>query len=403
MKRFLIVGPNGGASFGQGGGSYVAVKMTEVLSSLPGSNVGLVSLWGTDIGTLAQSFGVSLPYSRVNSLFLLNSEARREPAIGMLGTPYIATILTSVLRVIQRAVERFKPDLIIFNDDSPNLGGKFQDTEMKSLLYAHFPYACRMKYAAQRSETSSRLKRASELAVMPLMKRFFETEQISVDWLAANSTVTSRYMHGTFHRSDITTIFPPVDPFPLKGDSKSNFVVSLGAIQPNKRHQQVVEAMKRVRPSCKCFIIGHLRDIACFRNLVRYVKQNGLQDRVRIIPDAPKRMLLQILEKTKVIVHPSQFEPFGISVVEGMSAGAVPVVYAGENSGPWIDVVSRGKFGRGYTKTEDLTNEIEDLLTDESSWRREAERARARSNSFSTQAFSRSFLGLIGQTEKGAA
>jgi glycosyltransferase involved in cell wall biosynthesis len=398
MRRFLVVGPNGGASFGQGGGSYVAVKMVEALSQLPDSKVGLVSLWGTNLGTLAESFGITLPQSKVKSFFLFESRAHREPMIGTVTTPYLATILMSVLRLLQRAVENFNPDLIIFNDDSPNLRGKFRDKEMRTLLYGHFPYACRMKYAGQRSEISSPLRRASELAIMPIMKKLFETERVSVNWLVANSTVTRRYMHATFPSNDISTIFPPVDPFTLQGHAKSNLVVSLGAIQPNKRHQEVVEAIKMVRSSCKCFIIGHLRDVAYFRRLVRYIKESGMEGRVEIIPDAPKRTLVQILERSKVIVHPSRFEPFGISVVEGMNAGAVPVVYAGENSGPWIDVVARGKFGRGYGDTEELATELADLLGNETNWRQEADAAKARGKSFSTQAFSNKFLNLIGLT-----
>ncbi len=399
MKRFLVVGPNGGASFGGGGGSFVAIKIAETLSRLPNSQVGLVSLWGARPEVFEKIFGVSLSTSRVKHFSLLTSSTGYELPIGAMTTPYVAAVLMGMTRFLERTMERFKPDLVVFNDDSPALSSIFETRNVRSLLYSHFPYACRVKYRNKMLETSSVLRRMSEMLVMPFMARLFEMDRLWVDWPVANSSVTKKYMKRTFNDREITTIFPPVDAFPYKVPQKSNIIISVGGIQPNKKFEEVIQAMSLVKTDCKCFIIGNLRDVTYFRSLVRQVRNLGLERRVHILPEAPRQTLLGLLGRSKLIIHASRFEPFGISVAEGMNAGAVPIVCASENGGPWVDIVSKGQYGLGYDGYESLADRIDSLMDDEAGWQEHSAIARARGAFFSARAFSNSILKQIGVDE----
>ncbi len=394
-----MVGPNGGASFGGGGGSFVAIKIAETLSRLPNSQVGLVSLWGARPEVFEKIFGVSLSTSRVKHFSLLTSSTGYELPIGAMTTPYVAAVLMGVTRFLGRTMERFKPDLVVFNDDSPSLSSIFETRNVKSLLYSHFPYACRVKYRNKMLETSSVLRRMSEMLVMPFMARLFEMDRLWVDWPVANSSVTKKYMSRTFNDREITTIFPPVDAYPYKVPQKSKIVVSVGGIQPNKKFEEVIQAMSMVKTDCKCFIIGNLRDVPYFRSLVRQVRNLGLERRVHILPEAPRQTLLSLLGRSKLIIHASRFEPFGISVAEGMNAGAVPIVCASENGGPWVDIVSKGRYGLGYDGYESLADQIDSLMDDEAGWQEHSTIARRRGAFFSATAFSNNILNRIGVDE----
>ena len=394
-----MVGPNGGASFGGGGGSFVAIKIAETLSRLPNSQVGLVSLWGARPEVFEKIFGVSLSTSRVKHFSLLTSSTGYELPIGAMTTPYVAAVLMGMTRFLERTMERFKPDLVVFNDDSPALSSIFETRDVRSLLYSHFPYACRVKYRNKMLETSSVLRRMSEMLVMPFMARLFEMDRLWVDWPVANSSVTKKYMKRTFNDREITTIFPPVDAFPYKVPQKSNIIISVGGIQPNKKFEEVIQAMSLVKTDCKCFIIGNLRDVTYFRSLVRQVRNLGLERRVHILPEVPRQTLLGLLGRSKLIIHASRFEPFGISVAEGMNAGAVPIVCASENGGPWVDIVSKGQYGLGYDGYESLADRIDSLMDDEAGWQEHSAIARARGAFFSARAFSNSILKQIGVDE----
>src|SRR6266581_2372359 len=244
------------------------MKIVEALSHVHNSEVVVASLWGASPETLARSFGLNLPPSRVRNFCLFQSKGEREPSVGAITTPYLGAVLINIARLLQRAVEKFDPDLVVFNDDVPSWAKNLQGNGRKSLLYAHFPYACRLRYRNQGSESNSLLRRASEIAVMPFMKKFFETNSTSADWLVANSTVTRRYVTRTFDSNDVTTIYPPVDIPSGDVQEKSEIVVSVGAIQPNKRFLDVVEAVENARSNWKYVILGHLRDATYYRQLV---------------------------------------------------------------------------------------------------------------------------------------
>jgi glycosyltransferase involved in cell wall biosynthesis len=63
-----------------------------------------------------------------------------------------------------------------------------------------------------------------------------------------------------------------------------------------------------------------------FNNLVRLVKHNDLQDFIKFKVNLTFEKMLEIMRSVKVYLHPLPGEPFGISTVEAMSAGIVPVV-----------------------------------------------------------------------------
>ena len=49
-------------------------------------------------------------------------------------------------------------------------------------------------------------------------------------------------------------------------------------------------------------------------------------DNVRIFANLPMETLRQLLWESKVFLHTAESEPFGLSIVEAMAAGCVPVI-----------------------------------------------------------------------------
>jgi len=395
MKRYLIVGPNGGASFGAGGGSYVALKIAETFLNEPDSMVGLVSLWGVNPRVFIERSGIKLPLSRVRSFSLYESNRLEEPSVTPVVTPYFGAILFNLVGKLSRTIRRFDPDLVVFNDDTPRLVETLGD-RCKSVLYANFPYACRgASVEIDSAKSKSPLRRASELLAKPFMSRIFEMDKLGVDWAMANSRVTWRYMRDVMDGGDISIVNPPVEPFPKGASQRKDLLVSIGAVQPNKRYEDILEALRLLKFNFSMVIIGHLRDYSYYSSLMRKIKSYGLENRVRIITNASRRTMQEISAMAKVIVHASRFEPFGISVAEGMGAGTVPVVYQGDNSGPWLDITDEGRFGFGFKNPEELSTSITDLLQNDSLWEEYSKLASNRSKVFTSEAFSQKFRSII--------
>ncbi|QGR19743.1 glycosyltransferase [Stygiolobus azoricus] len=93
-----------------------------------------------------------------------------------------------------------------------------------------------------------------------------------------------------------------------------------------------------------------------------------------------------MLCKAKVIFHAKVEEPFGIAIVEGMSAGAVPVVH--KSGGSWTDIIEEGKYGYGYLTEEEAVEFLYQALNNESLRKEVKERAKL----FSSNNFEEKFL-----------
>ncbi|HYN31746.1 MAG TPA: glycosyltransferase, partial [Ilumatobacteraceae bacterium] len=90
--------------------------------------------------------------------------------------------------------------------------------------------------------------------------------------------------------------------------------------------------------------------------------------------------------------HPERFEHFGISVVEAMAAGAVPVVFAA--AGP-AEIVHDGIDGLHWTTLDELAEQTVALTVDDDRRRRLAEAAVQRAADFSAEAFADRLSGYL--------
>lgn len=91
--------------------------------------------------------------------------------------------------------------------------------------------------------------------------------------------------------------------------------------------------------------------------------------------------------------YPGKQEHFGISTVEAMSAGVVPVVYA---SGGQTEIVTDGDNGFWWNAVDELANKTQALASDDDLRRRLAQRAVLSSKRFSQKAFVLRMDQLIG-------
>jgi glycosyltransferase involved in cell wall biosynthesis len=82
--------------------------------------------------------------------------------------------------------------------------------------------------------------------------------------------------------------------------------------------------------------------------------------------------------------NPEYAEHFGISTVEAMGAGAVPVVI---NAGGQREIVEDNKDGLLWNTLDELQQKTRELINDEALWKRMSESAKAKSKEFSRELF----------------
>jgi glycosyltransferase involved in cell wall biosynthesis len=101
--------------------------------------------------------------------------------------------------------------------------------------------------------------------------------------------------------------------------------------------------------------------IAVARKLLK-IFEKLLQQHVHFLENLPEQDLLNLYASSKIILSTAHFEPFGMSVAEGMMLRAVPVVYKGSLSGPWMDIVDKGRYGIGFRTIEEFAESIEYIM-----------------------------------------
>ncbi len=149
-----------------------------------------------------------------------------------------------------------------------------------------------------------------------------------IEELLSVSDFTREFIRQIWSR-DSTTLYPPcpVEFYGSLGAQRENLAVTIGRMVPEKRIDLFVELARRL-PEFKFVIIGSVagESDAYYSSL----KSKGT-DNISIVL-SPLRKVKDILARAKIYVHCAENEHFGITIVEAMAAGCVPVVH--DSGGP---------------------------------------------------------------------
>ena len=355
-----MVAPNLGASFAGGGGSSVAANVAQAMLET-NMDVTLLAFSGYSNETLDMLHGTGLSsYSKS-----LSSEYAFKRGFGNRGAQKVARseiaslILIGYHYFMSTKIRRMEPNIVWFNDDVPKFCEKRLE-DYHSVQYVNFAFRTRLKVQIDEQwesyNTNGRLSKTLGDRNPRLIKLLVGDKALGCEVVIANSSVTCKYIRETAKDVQPLIVYPPVNIECYADAEKENQVAAIGAFRPNKRFGDIIRALSLSRrKDLKLVIVGLSDDDDYFAYLVNLVEKLGMQDRVRLVPNASRRFLNKVLAESRMILSAARFEPFGISVVEGMANGCVPVVYAGEDSGPWVDIIQRGKYGHGFHDINDLS------------------------------------------------
>jgi len=391
---------------GSGGGVRVTLHITNILVKR-GYRVKLVALSGLPIDILDKVHGTNLVKYLGKNLSVSYFLDYQQLRYLLRFRPYV---YERYIKMLKEAITRHNPDTIILFDDIPPI--EWDSVKARVLLYSHFPYAARLLYNIYDDMYTDHVKPFSLLR-----ERFFRSfilhkyffvgniknlrKEVEV---MANSTITSIFIKKVWN-VDSKILFPFIAApqsvslkKPLPANLRSNIVVSLGVIAPGKRYGELIDAFNKIGQRTKNFklaIVGSLADKDYYKYLLKKIKSIGLEN-IFIITDVDEEKKWEILQKAKIYVHMKRFEPFGIAVAEAMYAGAIPVVYKGSLSGPWIDIADKGEYGMGFRDIDELTESIHDIVNLEANSIKELqENAIERAKTFTLENFESNLIKII--------
>lgn len=209
------------------------------------------------------------------------------------------------------------------------------------------------------------------------------------------------------YQKPVQVLYPPVKKIPQRL-KKEKIILSVGRFtkgKNTKKQEFLIDfflSHKLHFQGWKLVLIGSaIMDDRDY--LTGLQKKIGKNDAVEIVADASYAVLSRYYAKARIYwhaagfgedtqIHPERAEHFGISVVEAMSAGSVPVVYGA--GGP-KEIVTDNQNGFLFTDSNELFDKTKLLMTDARIWQRLSDAAIVRADDFSPDKFSSRLLNLI--------
>lgn len=153
--------------------------------------------------------------------------------------------------------------------------------------------------------------------------------------LLTNSEYTRKAISNAFN-IDAKILYPPVDvetfqEIALKSNQRDDMVLVISRIAPDKQIENAIEVARimRGRGIGKIMTIAgnlHYYDHQYYQQMKNMIADYDLSDYVSLQTNISFSRLIQLMQLAKVYFHPRIDEHFGISIVEAMASGLVPVV-----------------------------------------------------------------------------
>ena len=212
-------------------------------------------------------------------------------------------------------------------------------------------------------------------------------------------------------RIECKIVYPPVDTH-FRRAEKENIILSVGrfAIEGEGHTKKQPEMLATFRQmeneglgNWEYFSVGGLRDSADHQLYFNKLRDRYAGSRVTLIANIERDKLRGLYERASIFWHaagygdddkiqPAYAEHFGISTVEAMAAGCVPVVI---NKGGQRELVQHGVNGFLWDTLEELQEYTRRLINDVRLRARMSEAALTSARLYSKETFVETFLGLL--------
>jgi L-malate glycosyltransferase len=217
-------------------------------------------------------------------------------------------------------------------------------------------------------------------------------------------------------QTDCEIVHPPVDT-DFRPAAKEPLILSVGRFAvEGEGHTKKQSEMLAVFRELQCerqhdweyVSAGGLSNTPAHQELFACLQALAEGRRARLVPNAERAELKRLYERASIFWHAAGYgedeetrpifvEHFGISTVEAMAAGCVPVVI---NKGGQREIVEHGVSGFVWETFEELKAYTAQLMSDEPLRRRMSEAASERARLFGRDAFVEKFQRLLGQVRK---
>jgi glycosyltransferase involved in cell wall biosynthesis len=222
-----------------------------------------------------------------------------------------------------------------------------------------------------------------------------------------NSDFTKKNLHINYQGLQ-KIIYPPVKPINISGKKKQNYILNVGRFNPVKKQEVLITAFKKAVianefKNYKLILAGGLihSDNSYFESLKAQI--NGYP--IELLANCGFEKLQELYNESYIYWHatgfreanPENMEHFGITTVEAMSAGLVPVVY---KAGGQTEIIRNGINGYVWQTVDELIGLTKKLILDEQLRKKISNQSIQDSHNFDIQNYYVAFDDLLTEIQK---
>ena len=289
----------------------------------------------------------------------------------------------------KKLIKTYNPDFLLVTGNLTVIPNSMAE---KTIVYVHFPTDLIILPLLQKDYTSKIMKRKIMKSLYIQPHRFISNNinYIKKATIITNSNYTKNAIKKVWN-IDSTVIYPPCPQysFPLEDKIKiekdTKTVCSLGRFVPEKEYDTIIQIAKQ-RPQLKFELIGGVaEDKISYLNSLK----NKAPKNVTFHVNATENQKMEILKRSKILLHSFKGEHFGIALIEAMSAGLMPVSH---NSG----AAKEDQLVGDIFRYDNVENAIECLDRAISIWDLDkASQLRQYAENFSTETYNKNLKAFL--------
>ncbi len=199
-------------------------------------------------------------------------------------------------------------------------------------------------------------------------------------------------------------IFPPsINTEQFIIGNKENIILSVGRFFPlphSKKQEILIEAFKKIK-GWKLILAGGVDKAG--EDYLDAIRQKCQDLNVEIFTNIPFEKLMELYSKAKIYwhaagsgedlhVYPERAEHFGITTLEAMASGCVPMVFP---AGGQVEIVEDNKDGVYWQTSDELAEKTIKLIEDESKIKNLSQNAIKKSKEYDVEVFKKKLDELI--------
>ena len=297
-----------------GGESSFAMETIHSLSKL-GYDIELVTIDKPNLKLISETYGKELPIKKIRSLFPFKMNS-----FGIYQR--LLTVVSSL---------NLQPSDIVINTNGTNLPFNIPQNVL-CILYIHFPTILQTSSEYDNNKYNKSLFWKAYFKPYQIMTHLLTKKALKrADIVLTNSIFTKNAIQKVYPSANPQVIYPPIDIESFSNchnsNSRKNQVLVIARFSAEKQIEKAILIAKLLR-NIKFKILGSLLPVnqSYFNNIQQMIQDYGLNDRVQLIPNATKDEMINAMSSSTIYLHTMHGEHFGISIVESMAAGLIPIV-----------------------------------------------------------------------------